>query len=197
MVKFPSYKDIGYRQSYTVHGGILAQDYNQTYPVPCQIKFPGLYMKPGLSTDYDASATPAFPVFIPCDTDGEVPEGWSYMTTAITNLPMNMVQFSAPIYFNPPTDVLNVRGFATDSQDWVALSICPHKTGEKVGVPVKAGQDIVTGDPIAVAVGGFAKKAETGENVVGRAESDADNSATGAVDGAIFVAVKHIEIVVA
>lgn len=177
MVSFPRYGGVGFEPSYTVNGGRLAEDYNQAYPVPVQIKYAGLYLKPAKSTTYDATATPTYLVFIPCDTAGELPEGWSWKTTARTDqLP------GASVSYLPLTSP------ATSQNDFIAIAVCPIKEGEKIGVPVKGGQTILVGDEIAVAVGGFAKKAVTGDNVIGRAESNASTT----VDGQMYVAVKHI-----
>lgn len=177
MVSFPRYGQVGYNPEYSVNGGRLAEDYNQAYPTPVQIRFAGLYLKMAKSTTYDATATPTYLVTIPCDTAGELPEGWSWKTTARTDqLP------GAAVSFLPETSP------ATLQNDFIAIAVCPIKEGEKIGVPVKGGQTIAVGDEIAVAVGGFAKKAVAGEFVIGRAES----AATTTVDGQMFVAVKHI-----
>jgi len=177
MVSFPRYGGVGYAPTYTVNGGRLAEDYNQAYPTPVQIKFAGLYLKMAKSTTYDATASPTYLVTIPCDTAGELPEGWSWKTTARTDQLVG-----APVAFLPVTSP------ATSQNDFIAIAVCPIKEGEKIGVPLKGGQTIAVGDEIAVAVGGFCKKAVTGDNVIGRAES----AGAATADGDIFIAVKHI-----
>jgi len=183
MVSFPRYGQVGYETLYQVNGGRLAEDYNQAYPTPFKIQYAGLYLKMAKSTTYDPTAMPTYLVAIPCNVAGELPEGWAWKTTARTDqLP------GAPVTFLPETPSPNTP--ANSQGDFVTIAVCPIKEGEKIGVPVKANQDIAVGDEIAVAVGGFAKKAVSGDWVIGRAESNATTDAS--ADGQMFVAVKHI-----
>jgi len=179
------YDGTGYKYLMNIRGGRLIEAVNQAYKTPYQLKFAGLAVSLAKSSTYDADATPTVGVVVPCKA-GERPRGWVYITTAAHNpLP------GAAQTFLPGTEYMvatadNEGLYYTDNMsEFAVTSVAPYMPGEGIGVPLAAGQNIVIGDALAIANGGFYAKATSGNVVVGIAETAADNT-TGAA-GAKFV----------
>lgn len=174
---------VGITSTYKVNGGRIAEDYNLPYLCPYQVKYAGLLMELAPSTDYDATAG-TYLVAVPA-ADNVVPAGWSWKTSARTDLLVG-----AAIQFYPITsDLTGGSGtYAQDETKFYPCTVCPMKAGSLVGIPAAASVNIAMGDPLATATGGFVRPATSGDHVVGIAELPANNS-TGTA-GAIFVKVR-------
>lgn len=159
------------------------------YPTPYPLKYAGMLLKTALSTSYDATATPTYPVAIPCG-NGERPDGFAFITTARTDLYGSRELFDGVDYYLPL--VADRDGgsteYATDEDDFAHAVCHPLIPGQVIGCPVAASTLIIVGDNIAAAAGGLVEVATTGDIVIGKAESLANN-ASGAA-GALKVWVK-------
>ena len=174
---------VGITASYKVNGGRIAEDYNLAYLCPYQVKYAGLLMELAAATTYDSDGG-SYLVAVPAG-DNVVPEGWSWKTSARTDLLVG-----AAIQYYPIDADLTGGGntYATDEVKFYPCTVCPLKNGELVGMPAYQGVNFALGDELATATGGFVRKATTGENVIGICEVPLNNS-TGA-SGAYFVKVR-------
>jgi hypothetical protein len=177
---------IGITYSTTVNGGRIAEDYNLAYLCPFQVKYAGLLLEFASAKTYDATGG-EYLVVKPA-TANVVPAGWSFKTSARTDL-----LIGANIQFYPVTGDLTGGGntYTEDETKFFPCTVCPMKNGELVGMPVYAGANLTLGAELACATGGFVRLATTGENVIGIAEIAANNSA--GVSGAIFAKVRVID----
>jgi hypothetical protein len=181
---------LGYSTSETVNGGKLSPEiYFDGYKTPYPIKFAGLLLKTALSSAYDATATPTYPVAVPCGLGGR-PVGFAYRTTRRTD------QYGSQELFDDLDNYLPVVAdrtggsseYAVSSAKFANASVRPLIPGQTIGVPVRAATNIIVGDEITSDASGFATVAVSGNVVVGLAESPANNAAGAA--GAMFVRVK-------
>ena len=119
---------VGLTLSLSSQGGKLSQKINHPYMTPYQIKFAGTLLKTGLSTTYDSGASATYEVAVPCG-GSDRPEGWSYITTALTNqLP------GATVAFNPLTEDLTGGSseYTEDEAKFVPVTLCPFTPGEDI-----------------------------------------------------------------
>lgn len=180
----------GYSQTHDVKGGEGSPlVFYDGYPSPYPIKFPGLLLKKALSTAYDATATPTYPVVIPCG-NGERPVGYAFVDTANTALFGSYELLAAADRWLPKVADRTGGGstYTQDKNKFVAVPTTPLIPGQVIGVPVAASTSFTINDEVASAALGFAEVATTGDVVIGTAEIIVDNS-TGAA-GAAFVWVK-------
>ena len=182
-----------YSQTHDVNGGKISPAiFPDGYPTPYPIKFAGLFLKTALSTAYDAAATPTYPVAVPCG-NGERPDAFAFKTTANTALWGAQELFNGADYFLPKV-VDRTGGSSAYTQDkykFVDITAHPFIPGQVIGVPVAATTLIVVGDYIASANDGFAEVATTGDIVVGKAETIADNSTGAAGAKIVWIKVGH------
>lgn len=148
------------------------------YPTPYPLKYAGMLLKTALSTSYDATATPTYPVAIPCG-NGERPDGFAFIDTSRTDLYGSRELFTGVDYYLPLVADRDGGGstYASSSSNFAHAVCHPLIPGQVVVMPLAASTNVVVGDEIASATGGLIEPATTGDIVIGKAESAADNSA--------------------
>jgi hypothetical protein len=182
---------LGYETTEVINGGKLSQMiYNDGYATPYPIKFQGLLLKSALSTSYDATATPTYAVAIPCGAGERPTSGYAFVTTRRTDQYGNISLFEGLDNYLPlPADRTGgSSAYTQDKAKFAEVTSYPFIPGATIGVPVIAGANIVVGNEIASASGGFATVATSGNVVIGVAESPANNVA--GTSGAITIRVK-------
>lgn len=162
------------------------------YPTPYPLKYGGMLLMTALSTTYDAAATPTYPVMIPC-TNGGRPDGFAFITTARTDIYGSQELFDGLDYFLPLTAARTggSTAYAELEKDFAHAVLHPLIPGRVIGCPVAASTIIIVGDYIASATGGLVEPATTGDIVIGRAETAADNNTGDAGDKKVWVKVGH------
>jgi hypothetical protein len=162
------------------------------YPTPYPLKFAGMLLKTALSTAYDATATPTYPVAIPCGS-GERPDGFAYIHTGRTDIYGSQELFTGLDYFLPLVADRTGGGstYAVLEAKFAHAVLHPLIPGRVIGVPVAATTNIIVGDEIASAAGGLARVAVSTDVVVGKAETAANNAAGAAGALKIWVKVGH------
>lgn len=181
----PQIGKIGVTSEYKVNGGRIAEDKNLPYACPFQVKYAGLLMdlKPAKSYDGDAGD---YLVAVPCAA-GKAPKGWSFKTSARTDL-----LIGASLQFYPIDSQLTGGGgtYATDENNFFPCTVVPMKVGALTGVPVASNTNIAINAEITSAADGTATTATSGDVVIGIAELPANN--TGKAAGATFVKVRFV-----
>lgn len=156
---------------------------NMTYATPYQIAYKGLLLETDkLSSAYDDDATPTQAVAVPAD-NGAYVDGWAYINT----YKMHPLPGAANVLY-PLTANVGEYGYAEDYANWTDVTVAPLIPGQLIGVPVYAGANLAIGEEVAAATGGFAKVAVSTNNVFGKVEWPADNSA--GLSGAKVVSVR-------
>lgn len=186
----PDYSGLGYFSQMTVKGGHLIEGVNQAYKTPYKMAYNGMAVSLAKSVTYDATATPTAPVVVPCKT-GERPYGWLYVSTQEHNpLPGTPTAYLPKDAHLDQTDSDGIA-YAGDFGNWAKVTVAPYSPCEGIGCPLAAGQKIAVGDEIAVATGGFYRKASAGQVVVGNSLTEADNTAGQNAGKFIWVNASH------
>lgn len=186
----PDYSGLGYFANMTVKGGHLIEGVNQAYKTPYQLKYNGMAVSLAKSVTYDATATPTAPVVVPCKT-GERPYGWIYVGSQEHNpLPGTPTAYLPKAEFLTETDSDGIT-YAGDFDNWAKVTVAPYAPAEGIGCPVAARQNIAVGDEIAVATGGFYRKASSGQVVVGLSLTEGNNTAGQNAEKFIWVNACH------
>lgn len=165
-------------------GRILDANKLWGYKTPYQQRFGGRFCKFAGAKTYDDLISTAnnYIVIVPCNTVGELPDGYTYMTTRR----MDLLEGASAAYYPLDADVASL-GYATYESQFAEVTLVPIIPGSTASIPVRAGVNFAINDDVTTDASGFATKAVSTNVTLGTAITPADNS-TGA-NGAKFVTV--------
>lgn len=154
------------------------------YKTPYQQVFGGRLCKFAKASTYDTSVATAndYIVVVPCGTRGELPDGFTYMTTRR----MDLLEGASAAYY-PLDAYVAVNGYATSESQFAEVTLVPLIPGSTASVPVSGGATILLDADITTDANGFATNAFATSYIIGTAITPADNSS--GADGAKFITV--------
>lgn len=172
--------------SYNLPEGGRILDANKLwgYRTPYQQKFGGRFCKFAGAKTYDDAISTAnnYTVIIPCSATGELPDGYTYMTTRRTDL----LEGAAAQYVPSDAAVASL-GYATYESQFAEVTLVPIIPGSTASIPVGANVTIALNAEITTDSTGFATVAATTNKILGKAVTAVDNA--GGAAGAKFVTV--------